>query len=285
MHLAAELGKQDRMPAINVEATRRLAEAAERHGIKAFCYMSTVSVYGSGRTRTMTETAPVLTSSVDVKSEYWALDYVRAYGRTKLAGEEAILRVAATLPYVILRPTVVVDLHNLIGLRDWGLSKRLFAAHRPSHHVYVRDVTDAAIWTMTQSLSGAWPAGQVQIFNLSDHEDARCADRRLHATGVRDQPRSPLPGHPDARRRRLAPRFPTQPDAALAQSSLAHALPQRSPAAGRVSTPLRHGRSPHQGAGGPASGNTGANRGLKAVSTVSIGVPSGTGTPQIMVSR
>lgn len=191
MHLAAELGKQDRMQAINVEATRRLAEAAERDGVRAFCYMSTVSVYGSGRARTMTETAPVLTSSVDVKSEYWALDYVRAYGRTKLAGEEAIRRIASTLPYVILRPTVVVDLHNLIGLRDWSLSKRLFAAHRPSHHVYVRDVTDAAIWTMTRSLTGAWPAGEVQVFNLSDHEarDARIGDFMRRAFAISRDPR------------------------------------------------------------------------------------------------
>lgn len=178
MHLAAELGKQERMQAINVEATRLLAEASEREGVKAFCYMSTVSVYGSGRARTIVETSPVLTSNVDVKSEYWAEDYVRAYGRTKLAGEEAITRIAANLPYVILRPTVVVDLHNLIGLRDWSLSKRLFAAHRPAHHIYVRDVTDAAIWTMTQSFAGAWPPGRVQVFNLSDHEagEARIGD-------------------------------------------------------------------------------------------------------------
>ena len=178
MHLAAELGHQERMQTINVEATRNLAEASERSGLKAFCYMSSVAVYGSGRLRDMPETAEVLTSSTDVKSEYWALEYVRAYGRTKLAGEEAIKRIASAVPYVILRPTVVVDLHNLTEIRDWSFSKRLFAAHRTAHHVYVRDVTDAAIWAMRRGLEGAWPRGDVQVYNLSDHEprDARIRD-------------------------------------------------------------------------------------------------------------
>ena len=37
LHLAAELGKMERMQRINVEATRQLAQACEREGIAAFC--------------------------------------------------------------------------------------------------------------------------------------------------------------------------------------------------------------------------------------------------------
>ncbi len=87
IHLAAELGKKDRMKQVNVEATRALAAAAERANVPVFCYASSVSVYGSGRSVSVDEESEVLTPDRDVRSEYWALDYVREYGRTKLAGE------------------------------------------------------------------------------------------------------------------------------------------------------------------------------------------------------
>src|SRR5262245_60959021 len=85
LHLAAELGRMDGMIRVNVEATRALAQAAERAEIPVFCYTSSVSVYGSGLSRTITEDSQVLTHDRDVRSEYWALDHVREYGRTKLA--------------------------------------------------------------------------------------------------------------------------------------------------------------------------------------------------------
>lgn len=170
LHLAAEIGKMELMERVNAEATKRLAEAAERSGVASFCYVSTVAVYGNGLQRDMLEDGPVLTTDVDVRSEAWALDYVRAYGRTKLVGELAIKQLARTLPYAILRPTVVVSVDDLIGLRDWSFSKRVFAAHRHAHHIYVRDVTHAAIWCMQQALAGAWRPGSVQVFNLSEDE-------------------------------------------------------------------------------------------------------------------
>ncbi|MGI6244714.1 MAG: NAD-dependent epimerase/dehydratase family protein [Pseudochelatococcus sp.] len=170
LHLAAELGKMARMQRVNVEATRRLGEAAEKAGVRAFCYASSVAVYGSGLTRRMSEDAPVLTAERDVPSEYWALDYVRAYGRTKLAGEYALREIAKTVRYVILRPTVVVDIGQIIGLRDWGRVKRTLAAHRHAHHVYVRDVTHAFIWAMERAFASAGAPGSVETFNLSEDE-------------------------------------------------------------------------------------------------------------------
>jgi choline dehydrogenase-like flavoprotein/nucleoside-diphosphate-sugar epimerase len=172
IHLAAELGRKEVMRQVNVEATRLLAMAAERAGVKAFCYVSTVSVYGSGLAREMTETSPVLTPDRDVASEYWALDYVREYGRTKLAGEIAIRETAVAVPYVVLRPTVVVNPDQLVGIRDWGRVKRYLAAHRHAHHIYDRDVSDAAIWAIERGLSGRLSAGTVETFNLSEDEFA-----------------------------------------------------------------------------------------------------------------
>ena len=170
LHIAAELGDLARMWRSNVEATRFLAAAAERAGTKAFIYTSSVAVYGSGRERTMTEDAPVLTPDRDIRSEYWALDYVRAYGRTKLGGELALRQIADKVRYAILRPTVVVDVAGLIGIRDWPRVKRTLAAHRHAHHIYVGDVSDAIIWSMERAFAGSGAPGRVETYNLSEDE-------------------------------------------------------------------------------------------------------------------
>jgi nucleoside-diphosphate-sugar epimerase len=169
------------MQAVNVDATRKLAEAAERARIPAFCYVSTVSIYGSGKGKVMAETAPTLSTDRDVPAEYWALDYVRMYGRTKLLGEKAIAAEAKNCRYTVLRPTVVVDIGDIVGIRDWGKVKRVLAAHRHSHHVYVRDVTDAVIWAIERDLGGARAPGTIETFNLSEDEYAE----PRHATFLR----------------------------------------------------------------------------------------------------
>ncbi|QDA36788.1 NAD-dependent epimerase/dehydratase family protein (plasmid) [Paracoccus liaowanqingii] len=175
LHLAAEIGDADRMARVNAEATDRLSRAAERlraggAGPRAFCYVSTVSVYGSGRRRVIAEEAPVLTVERDIPSEYWALRYVRTYGRTKLAGELAVRCNAALVPCIILRPAVVVDVDALIGIRKWHWTKRMLAAHRHAHHIFVHDVSDAIIWSMERMLSGGADAGQVETYNLSEDD-------------------------------------------------------------------------------------------------------------------
>lgn len=170
LHVAGEKGRIDRMRRVNVDATGYLAEAAERAGVKAFCYTSSVAVYGSGLERTMSEDAPVLTVDRDERSEYWALEYVRMYARTKLAGELALRRAARNVRYVVLRPTFVVDIPIILGIRDWSYLKRCLTAHRHAHYIYVRDVSDALIWAMERSISGAGTPGGLELFNLSEDE-------------------------------------------------------------------------------------------------------------------
>jgi choline dehydrogenase-like flavoprotein/nucleoside-diphosphate-sugar epimerase len=170
LHLAAEIGKMERMRRVNLEATGLLAEAAERVGAKAFCYTSSVAIYGSGLKRMMREDAPVLTVDHDIRSEYWALDYVRTYGRTKLGGELALRQKAKTVRYVVLRPTVVVDVPDIIAIRDWSRVKRALAAHRHAHHIYAHDVSDAIIWSMERAIAGAAAPGSIETFNLSEDE-------------------------------------------------------------------------------------------------------------------
>jgi nucleoside-diphosphate-sugar epimerase len=170
LHVAGEKGKMERMQRTNVDATRLLADAAERAGVKAFCYTSSAAVYGSGLQRTITEDAPVLTVKRDVRSEYWALEYVRMYGRTKLAGELALRQAAKSVRYVVLRPTFVVNIPEIVGIRDWSYIKRALTAHRHAHYIYVRDVSDALIWSMKRAIAGAGAPGSVEVFNLSDDE-------------------------------------------------------------------------------------------------------------------
>ncbi|KRB49287.1 nucleoside-diphosphate sugar epimerase [Rhizobium sp. Root708] len=175
IHLAAELGDKYRMLQVNVGATRLLAKAAEKAGIGAFCYASSVSVYGSGRTVEIDEGSAVLTHDRDDRSEYWALPYVREYGRTKLCGEMGLRDAAWQTRYIILRPTVVVSVAEIIGIRDWSPVKRLLAAHRHAHHIYVGDVSDALIWFMQRALDGAYKPGEVAVYNLAEDD---CATRR-----------------------------------------------------------------------------------------------------------
>lgn len=170
LHIAAEMAEPARMETANVVATGRLAAAAERAGVTAFCYTSSIAIYGSGVARTADEDAPVLTTERDVPAEYWAVDQTRAYGRTKLAGEAALRRAAASVRYVVLRPAVVVSIAQIIEIREWSWVKRALTAHRHAHHVYVGDVSDAIIWAMERSLAGVGAPGGVETFNVSEDE-------------------------------------------------------------------------------------------------------------------
>nr|WP_244435184.1 NAD-dependent epimerase/dehydratase family protein [Methylobacterium sp. B34] len=124
VHLAAEIGDINRMQRINAFATDMLSKAAESAGTKMFCYVSTVSVYGSGKKRSMREDETLLTVDRDIRFEYLALDYVRMYGRTKLMGEISLKNNAKQVRYTIFRPSVVVDISDLIAIRDWSVLKR-----------------------------------------------------------------------------------------------------------------------------------------------------------------
>lgn len=170
LHLGAELAVIERMQRSNVEATRALAEASERAGVKVFCYTSSVSVYGSSRRRRVLEDSPVLTTNHDVRSEYWGNEALRCYGRTKLQGELVIGAVAHDVEYVILRPTVVVDIPDLVELGGWSKAKKQGTSSRHAHHIYVYDVADAILWFMERSLRRDQPSPGLSKFNLSEDD-------------------------------------------------------------------------------------------------------------------
>jgi nucleoside-diphosphate-sugar epimerase len=170
IHLGAETNVIERMQRSNVDATRALAEASERAAVKVFCYTSSVSVYGSSRRRRVAEDTPVLTADRDVRSEYWAGEVLRCYGRTKLQGELAISAVAQKVEYVILRPTLVIDIQDLMELRDWSKAKKDLSASRHAHYIYVHDVADAILWSVERGLRRDQPLAGVSTFNLSEDD-------------------------------------------------------------------------------------------------------------------
>ena len=170
IHLGAETSIKERMQRSNVEATRALAEASERADVRVFCYTSSVSVYGSSRHRRVLEDSPVLATDRDVRSEYWAEEGLRCYGRTKLQGEFAISAVAQNVEYVILRPTVVIDIQDLMKLRDWSKARKHLSGSSHAHHIYVYDVADAILWFMERGLSRHYPVAGVSTFNLSEDD-------------------------------------------------------------------------------------------------------------------
>jgi nucleoside-diphosphate-sugar epimerase len=176
VHLAAELGNPRHMIRSNVEATRALAEAAERAGIKSFVYTSSASVYGSLGDSPITENSRTITSQDDRKNEYWAASWLRVYGRTKLAGEQALHSVAKNVEYAIVRPTVVVDTQDLVALRHWGRARKYLFANRHAHHVFMPDVANAIVWLLRRALGRSTPQPGVATYVLAEDE----ADTRTY---------------------------------------------------------------------------------------------------------
>jgi choline dehydrogenase-like flavoprotein/nucleoside-diphosphate-sugar epimerase len=170
IHLAAELEVIERMERSNVAATRALAAASERAGVKFCCYTSSVSVYGSSRRRRVDEDSPVLTADRDVRTEYWDDAALRCYGRTKLGGELAIKSVGQLVDYAIVRPAVVIDVPGLVALRDWSKVRKQRAAARHAHHVYVKDVAGAIVWLLADSLGDDQRQPRVRTFNLAEDD-------------------------------------------------------------------------------------------------------------------
>lgn len=172
LHLGAELHRIENMQRSNVDVVRALARASEQAGVKFFCYTSSVAVYGSSLNAVVTEDSPVLTCDRDVKGEFFADENLRAYGRTKLAGERAIHEEAKRGTYIILRPTVVVDVPDLMELCSWSYLKKAVAGYRRSHQIYVLDVVHAILWFMDEHLAKNRNGCSVDVYNLSNDDFA-----------------------------------------------------------------------------------------------------------------
>jgi nucleoside-diphosphate-sugar epimerase len=204
LHLGAELHEAARMPRVNVAATRALVAAAGAAGTRHFCFVSSVSVYGSPRTRIVTEASPCVTPDADIRSEYMAEDYLRCYARTKRQGELIVEAAQAPADRVILRPTVVVDDAGILESAAWSLPRKMWRGYRHTHHIHVEDVVGAMLWFLERSFTAQPARTGCETYNLSNDDEAdntyanvwreahrRTGDARFrcpaHAPGLLDQ--------------------------------------------------------------------------------------------------
>jgi len=178
IHLGAELWKTELMEKVNGDATEALALAAEKAGVRAFLYTSSICVYGSSRQRRVTEEAPLMPAEGATQQHYMDKDFLIEYGCSKLRGEIAIRKHASRCDYVIFRPTEIASEKDLLKPATWKLGTRIWRGNRHTHQVYYRDVVNALVFFLLRSVEPSPARRGVETFNLSndDTPDPRYID-------------------------------------------------------------------------------------------------------------
>lgn len=161
-HLAAWVergrGREDEAHAVNVDATRKLAEIAARAGVKRLVLTSSVAAYGLPDTDEIDEPVPVDVGQEDL------------YGRTKALGEGAAREVSARtgLSLSIIRPAMVYGPHSsgwtvgMLRLVQKGVPVLFGRGPGKAYPVYVDDVVDSLLLAATRPEAGG------EAFNVSD---------------------------------------------------------------------------------------------------------------------
>jgi nucleoside-diphosphate-sugar epimerase len=149
VHLAAELCEPERMNAVNVDATRRLAQAAEARSVGLFVYTSTVAVYGFRHRKFVDEDTPTLAEGSET-TPYLAEEFLKLYGETKLLGETAMKASLTNSQGIILRLTNVVDEASIASVLSWGSLTQLWRGYRRTHQIYVRDVAAVILFFLSR---------------------------------------------------------------------------------------------------------------------------------------
>jgi nucleoside-diphosphate-sugar epimerase len=142
---------------VNAEGTERLVDAvrAAAPGLSRFVYVSSQAALGPSRTGTrLAEDAPCRP--------------LTAYGRSKLAGEEAV-RTAAGLPWTIVRPSAVYGPRDREFLTMFALVRAGFApvfgdGTQQLSLVYAPDLADAIV------RAGTAPAAAGRTYHAAHRE-------------------------------------------------------------------------------------------------------------------
>lgn len=156
-HLAGETSDPSLMRTVNVDATRRIAQAAGAASVARFIHLSSVGVIGANSQDFVTESARCTPQN--------------EYERTKLDGEQAILDAvrASGLDAVIVRPTIVFGegARRRDSLLEWAIAvlRGRFAfigRAAVANYVYVGDVV-SAMMQLCRSVSS-----RGEIYHVAD---------------------------------------------------------------------------------------------------------------------
>ncbi len=143
--------------AVNAEGTEHLASLLNELGLveRRFVFISSLSVFGPVRETQVSPVSPYYSPILDTDTPRPDT----AYGRSKLAAEQALSHIAG-LPYVVLRPTGVYGPRE----RDYFLMAKSIARHvdfavgrRPQEitFIYVRDLVEAVFLAFERGTTGA----------------------------------------------------------------------------------------------------------------------------------
>jgi nucleoside-diphosphate-sugar epimerase len=171
IHLAAELREQSRMDAVNIDATSRLMTLCQDHGVRYFGYASSIVIYGSPRTQSVSEESPRLDPSLPMSRQYHAEPYMLDYARTKTGGEIAIEMQHPGITVDFYRPGVVVEDADLLTAGDWSRARKIFAAYRRTQFITASDAAAAIVHLMERGLEAQTkPRQAIEAYNLVDDE-------------------------------------------------------------------------------------------------------------------
>jgi nucleoside-diphosphate-sugar epimerase len=171
IHLAAETNESSAMHQVNAGATAALVAAAQSAGVRYFGYASSIVVYGSPRTRVVDETTPLLDPQISLVRQYHNNPAMLEYARTKVLAEQVIDRFHPKMTVDIYRPTVVVDLDQLLDAGNWSTARKLVLAYRRTQYLYVLDAAAAISHLLAQwAASSSNARSGVQAFNLADED-------------------------------------------------------------------------------------------------------------------
>lgn len=160
---------------INVDATRHLAEAAARAGVRTIVFTSSVAVYGL---------------DVGIPSEDTPPQPFNDYGRTKLEAEQVIRGWADAAPgrrAIIVRPSVVFgennrgNVYNLLDQITRGRFVMVGRGENRKSMAYVRNLVDFLIYV-------AGRPDPKPVYNYADKPDLSMNELILFARRLLDQP-------------------------------------------------------------------------------------------------
>ena len=157
VHLAAirNNDSDEKIQKINIEATKNILKAAEKNKIKKFVLMSSVAVNGKIEAM-IDETSPILG--------------VGNYAQSKIEAEKLANEFANKFNSIILRAPFILGnddyFKKIVQMVSNGLP--LFSRQKNFGFLYVKNLTDAVIFSLEKNLSGTFVVAQQDAISMKE---------------------------------------------------------------------------------------------------------------------